>query len=78
MGEIRFVGTGETSGYPYLVYKKFQVVFIILAVQNMFFGKQVSFRGQSVHITVLKFSDTKKKQNVNLSRLRYDVLGNIM
>ena len=22
MGEIRFVGTGETSGYPYLVCKK--------------------------------------------------------
>ena len=22
MGEIRFVGTGETRGYPYLVYKK--------------------------------------------------------
>ena len=21
MGEIRFVGTGETRGYPYLVYK---------------------------------------------------------
>ena len=23
MGEIRFVGTGETRGYPYLVCKKF-------------------------------------------------------
>ena len=25
MGEIRFVGTGETRGYPYLVCKKMQV-----------------------------------------------------
>ena len=25
MGEIRFVGTGETRGYPYLVCKKCQV-----------------------------------------------------
>ena len=24
MGEIRFVGTGETRGYPYLVCKKFK------------------------------------------------------
>ena len=24
MGEIRFVGTGETRGYPYLVCKKIQ------------------------------------------------------
>ena len=26
MGEIRFVGTGETRGYPYLVCKKKQVL----------------------------------------------------
>ena len=26
MGEIRFVGTGETRGYPYLVCKKKHVV----------------------------------------------------
>ena len=25
MGEIRFVGTGETHGYPYLVCKKTEV-----------------------------------------------------
>ena len=25
MGEIRFVGTGETRGYPYLVCKKNEV-----------------------------------------------------
>ena len=25
MGEIRFVGTGETHGYPYLVCKKMRV-----------------------------------------------------
>ena len=24
MGEIRFVGTGETRGYPYLVCKKYK------------------------------------------------------
>ena len=25
MGEIRFVGTGETRGYPYLVCKKYSI-----------------------------------------------------
>ena len=29
MGEIRFVGTGETRGYPYPVCKKKGVVMII-------------------------------------------------
>ena len=60
-----------------LLFAIFQVVFIILAVQNMFFGTQVSFNSQSVHIAVLKFSDAKQ-QNVNVSSLRYDALGNIM
>ena len=35
MGEIRFVGTGETRGYPYLVCKKLlsfiSNIFLILA-----------------------------------------------
>ena len=26
MGEIRFVGTGETRGYPYLVCKKISII----------------------------------------------------
>ena len=26
MGEIRFVGTGETRGYPYLVCKKISIL----------------------------------------------------
>ena len=30
MGEIRFVGTGETRGYPYLVCKKMGVDYIKL------------------------------------------------
>ena len=29
MGEIRFVGTGETRGYPYLVCKKYRYIFIL-------------------------------------------------
>ena len=53
-----------------------QIVFITVVVQDMFFGKQVSFSSQSVHITVLKFADTKE-QNENLSNLRYSVLRNI-
>ena len=31
MGEIRFVGTGETRGYPYLVCKK-KVISYVVAV----------------------------------------------
>ena len=27
MGEIRFVGTGETRGYPYLVCKKISIFY---------------------------------------------------
>ena len=29
MGEIRFVGTGETRGYPYLVCKKYMYTYSI-------------------------------------------------
>ena len=32
MGEIRFVGTGETRGYPYLVCKKTVVVTLLWAL----------------------------------------------
>ena len=29
MGEIRFVGTGETSGYPYLVCEKYVSISVL-------------------------------------------------
>ena len=35
MGEIRFVGTGETRGYPYLVCKKYFAVHSIMVVVKM-------------------------------------------
>ena len=36
MGEIRFVGTGETRGYPYLVCKKKRAIPITNNEQKLF------------------------------------------
>ena len=37
MGEIRFVGTGETRGYPYLVCKKTTVYWLATSCGRFFF-----------------------------------------
>ena len=42
MGEIRFVGTGETRGYPYLVCKKDVV---LVSVQQVGFQNSFSYNG---------------------------------
>ena len=42
MGEIRFVGTGETRGYPYLVCKKDVV---LVSVQQVGFQNSYSYNG---------------------------------
>ena len=42
MGEIRFVGTGETRGYPYLVCKKYSSVIVTHSVKkNSTQGKNI-------------------------------------
>ena len=40
MGEIRFVGTGETSGYPYLVCKKYGTAALISQNSVFFYAVQ--------------------------------------
>ena len=34
MGEIRFVGTGENRGYPYLVCKKIHVIMLSVSIRS--------------------------------------------
>ena len=43
MGEIRFVGTGETRGYPYPVCKKifYREAFKLVVVKSDFINKTV-------------------------------------
>ena len=59
MGEIRFVGTGETRGYPYLVCKKFLsslqqnwLPFLTCFTPSTSKKKEVSY---PVHVTGLVF-----------------------
>ena len=43
MGEIRFVGTGETRGYPYPVCKKiYYLLNIVVVVVVLFFTSTVN------------------------------------
>ena len=46
MGEIRFVGTGETRGYPYLVCKK---KFYQTIRQSVLHGDRAHFKTYNAH-----------------------------
>ena len=62
MGEIRFVGTGETRGYPYLVCKKCNVsllyrYMLYMYCQSVLFVVYVMSYFYSCHISVFYWSN---------------------